>query len=288
MSLPGLAESYELLTNGVAAVRLPRDVVRISGPDAATWLQGQVSQDVLGLAEGGSAWSFILQPQGKVDAWFRVTREADDVFVLDVDAGHGEALVARLNRFKLRVKAEVELIDGEMVAVISNGNDYNSPIVGAAPFFAVGLDMVGQSVPMPDGVTEVSAEAYEVARIEAGMPKMGSELTEDTIPNAAGVVERSASFTKGCYTGQELVARVDSRGNNTPTQLRLVRSPGEMAAGDVVGDDQGTITSAAVHPHGGSVALAYIKRAVEVPCALSINGVDAEINPVPSAATTAP
>ena len=86
------------------AVRVARDVVRVSGPDAVTYLQGQLSQDVVALQVGACAWTFVLQPQGKVDAWFRITRLADDSFLCDVDAGFGEALVTRLNRFKLRVK----------------------------------------------------------------------------------------------------------------------------------------------------------------------------------------
>src|SRR5581483_12355989 len=69
------------------AVVIPRDVVRVVGPDAANYLQGQLSQDVEGLAADASAWSFVLQPQGKLDAVVRVTREADDSFLLDLDAG---------------------------------------------------------------------------------------------------------------------------------------------------------------------------------------------------------
>jgi len=99
------------------ATVVERDVVRVSGPDAATYLQGQVSQDVAGLVVGESAWTFVLQPQGKVDAWFRATRTAEDVFVLDVDAGWGEVLVRRLERFKLRVKVTIETLDWQCVAV---------------------------------------------------------------------------------------------------------------------------------------------------------------------------
>src|SRR5688572_32070787 len=93
----------EALRHGAGAVWLPRDVLRVGGPDAVSFLQGQVSQDVLALDVGGSAWSFLLQPQGKVDALVRLTRTAEDEVVADVDAGYGDAVAARLNRFKLRV-----------------------------------------------------------------------------------------------------------------------------------------------------------------------------------------
>lgn len=296
MTTPELAESYRLLTAEPSAVRLARDIVRVSGPDALSYLQGQISQDVEPLGDGGSAWSLILQPQGKVDAWFRITRLADDpdaTFALDLDSGFADALIDRLNRFKLRVKADIDVVDGDMLAVRTPGEPLGAaagPSVGAyraQPFFGEGVDLLGPSQDLPATLTEASPEAYEVLRIEAGMPKMGAELTEDTIPAAAGIVDLSASFTKGCYTGQELVARIDSRGNNTPTHLRVLRSDEPMSVGDVIGDDQGTITSAAVHPDGGSVALGYVKRSVEVPCLLAVNATDASVRAVPSAPVSA-
>src|SRR5690606_18640980 len=90
----------------LAAVAVPRDVVRVAGPDALTYLQGQLSQDVVDDFDvGATTWSFVLQPTGKVDSWARVTRTAGDEVLLDVDGGHGEALIARLRRFLLRTKA---------------------------------------------------------------------------------------------------------------------------------------------------------------------------------------
>lgn len=86
-----------------------RDVVSVSGGDAMSYLQGQLSQDVETMAVGQSAWSLILQPQGKVDAWFRVTKVSDEHFLLDVDHEWGELLMARLKRFMLRVDVQLEL-----------------------------------------------------------------------------------------------------------------------------------------------------------------------------------
>ncbi|MEO7429244.1 MAG: hypothetical protein ABIY48_07645, partial [Acidimicrobiales bacterium] len=90
-------------TLGAAPIR--RDVVRVHGPDAVAFLQGQLSQDVAALAVGASAPSLLLQPTGKVDAWLRVTRMGDDDVLLDVEAGFGPAVHERLRRFKLRTKA---------------------------------------------------------------------------------------------------------------------------------------------------------------------------------------
>ena len=98
---------YEALRNDVAAVWLPRDVIAVTGPEAEVYLQGQLSQDVTALAPGDAALSFLLQPQGKVDALVRVVRHAPDRYTLDVDGGYGAAVVERLNRFKLRTKVDV-------------------------------------------------------------------------------------------------------------------------------------------------------------------------------------
>ena len=228
------------------AAVLARDVVLVRGPDAATYLQGQLSQDVNALAVGDSTFSLLLQPQGKVDAWLRVTRTADDAFALDVDAGWGDHVVARLKRFLLRTKAEVEQVDWKVVATF--GDDVWSQTV-----------VLGPDAGLPAGAEPVD---YERLRIEAGIPRMGSELDSSTIPAAAGVVDRSVSFTKGCYTGQELVARIDARGDRVPTKLR--RIAGEVPVGATLHDgdrEVGRVTSAA-----GDVALGYVRREVEPPC----------------------
>src|SRR4051812_4266968 len=97
-----------------------RDVVRATGSDAASFLQGQMSQDVAAMAVGASAWSLLLQPAGKLTAWLRVTREGDESFLLDVAAGWADAVVARLERFKIRVSVDFTQLDGwQMLAVRS-------------------------------------------------------------------------------------------------------------------------------------------------------------------------
>src|SRR4051794_22174949 len=95
---------------------LERDVVRALGPETLTFLQGQLSQDI-DMPIGESRWSLLLAPTGKVDAWLRVTRTGDDEFVLDTDAGFGDAALSRLERFKLRTKCEFELTHERCVAV---------------------------------------------------------------------------------------------------------------------------------------------------------------------------
>jgi folate-binding protein YgfZ len=258
-----------------------RDLVRIEGEDAATYLQGQLSQDVLALEPGGSAWTFVLQPQGKVDAWFRITRVGDDAFEADVDAGAGEALLARLQRFLLRTKADLTLSTVPMVAVRgTSAVEVPDGARAADPAWPGidGVDLLGTDQ-VPAGCEAWSPDDLERTRIEAGVPAMGRELTESTIPAEAGVVERSVSFTKGCFTGQELVARIDSRGGNVPRHLRGVVADGEVAEGaEVVVDGKvvGHITSAVP-----GRALAYVARAVEPPAAATVDGDPVEIVPLP-------
>lgn len=234
------------------AVWLPRDFVRVAGPDAVSFVQGQVSQDVAALPVGGSAWSFLLQPQGKVDALVRVSRVGDDELVLDTDAGWGAAVMERLNRFKLRVKVDIGPLSWRCLAV--RGVDVD----GAVPAFGVGADLLGEDPQVPDGVPLGDLADYEALRIEHTWPAMGSEITEKTIPAETGIVDRTVSFTKGCYTGQELVARIDSRGGHVPRHLQTLLVEPTAAVGDPVvvdGREVGTLTSVA-----GTVALAYVHR----------------------------
>jgi aminomethyltransferase len=119
----------------------------------------------------------------------------------------------------------------------------------------------------------VGPTAYEAARIEAGIPRMGAELTERTIPAEAGIVERTVSFTKGCFTGQELVARIDSRGGHVPRHLRGVVLNEEVPVGATLrfeGKQAGSITSVATRP-GGAVALAYVGRDLQPPADVEVS-----------------
>jgi folate-binding protein YgfZ len=197
----------------------PRDVVVVEGPDALSYLQSQVSQDLSDLQVGESAWTLVLEPTGKVTSLARVHRTAEEGFELDTDAGYGAALHDRLDRFRIRVKATTALVEAREDAPSRN----------------------------------------ESERIEFGWPAMGHELVPgETVPQGTGLTRVAVSFTKGCYPGQELVERMDSRGAEAPRTLRRLDVPEGSVQGDPVRDgDQvvGEITSVVL-----TRALGWVKR----------------------------
>ncbi len=262
------------LRTSVGAAPIRRDVVRVQGPDAVAFLQGQLSQDIAGLAIDESARSLLLQPTGKVDAWLRVTRLGADEVLLDVDAGFGEAVHARLCRFKLRTNAELTAEEWSGLALRGPGAEDIPVPSGALGLVAgwpgvEGVDLVSNGEMALAGVSLASADDLEALRIECGVPAMGAELTDATIPAEAGdwLIASSVSFTKGCYTGQELVARVDSRGGNVPRPVRGLLSDGAAPVGatvDLQGKTVGLVTSSARSARHGTVALAVIARSAEI------------------------
>ncbi len=257
------------LRTTLGAAPIERDIVRVHGPEAIEFLQGQLSQDVQSLGVGDTARALLLQPTGKVDAWLRATRIADDEVELDVDGGFGDAVRSRLARFKLRTKVELQVSTRSGHAVRGPGA---AELVTDAALPAgwpgvEGVDLLDG--PLPSGVVLVDPSALEALRIECGVPAMGAELTEGTIPAEAGqwLVDASVSFTKGCYTGQELVARIDSRGGKVPRPVRGILLEGDPvpppAVVTVGGKEVGTVTSSARSAVLGGIALAPLARGVE-------------------------
>lgn len=197
-----------------------RDRVVVAGADAQSYLHSQLSQEIRDVPVGAARWTFVLDPTGKIHSLARVQHTADDVFVLDTDAGFGEALLARINRFKIRVDATTEFEAADRA--------------------------------------EPSVE-HEAARVEAGWPRMGSEIQPgSTIPATTGIVLLAADFRKGCYPGQELVERMDSRGADAPRSLRIVDLGGRGVGDDVIDADGTTVGS--VTSASGDLGLAYVKR----------------------------
>ena len=255
-----------------AAVKRERDFVRVSGSDSESYLQGQLSQDLAGMKDGESKFSFILQPSGKVEAWVRITRVLESNYLIDVDPGFGELVFKRLKRFLLRTDATVEPENHNLVTFFIEPPNFQTFKGFPISFPWRGLEVVDLLYGENDfleGVDFLESKVWEECRIREGIPVMGKEITDSTIPASLGVTDSSVSFTKGCYTGQELVARIDSRSGGTP--YRLVKALGDsqkLSLLDSVlrkdGLEVGQVTSSTSNEEG-FVALAFLKRGVEIP-----------------------
>jgi folate-binding protein YgfZ len=265
--------------------RIARDAVVVEGPDATSFLQSLVSQDLDPIPVGASAHSLLLQPQGKLLVDFYAVRTADDTWWCVTEGDLGAALADGFNRFKIRVKADVREEPVAALAVRGAEPPSASDVVmfpvdwdGGAAFDAVGAEGAIDALSAAIDVPLVDAGAYESARIEAGVPRQGVDIDDRTIPQEAGLETRAVSFTKGCFVGQELVCRIDTRGHVNRYLRRLRSDAGELLAGAPVmaGDrEMGTVTSAA-----GPVALAMLRREVEPAAVVDVAGVAASVEEI--------
>ena len=294
MSLLGYRESLAAADTDVVAALSAVAVVRVLGADAASFLQGQVSQDLDPLAIGESVEALVLSPQGKIEALVRVVRAGEEEFLVVAEDSIGEAVLERLRRFKIRVRAELALERAAQLSLYARPAGVGRAAVRAAAIaagvpgsfcFALGWPNIEAAAVLaaPDALEASRAElalgdpaALEYLRICAGRPVAGRELDERTIAEEAGLVARTVSFTKGCYTGQELVARLDARGANVARRLRLVRAAESTAeVGDALREGAsvlGELTSVAPAEDGGVVALGYFRRAVVPPREIELTG----------------
>jgi len=259
---------------GPFQARIDRDVVIVEGPDATSFLQSLLSQDLDPVAVGDAVHALLLQPQGKLLVDLRAARVAADTWWCVCEGGFGSVLADGLNRFKIRVKVDVRV--ERVQALFVRGAP--PPVVDGAVVVPVGwgVEVVGSERPIaevPD-VPVVDAAAYERARIEAGVPRQGYDTDERTIPQEAALEADAVSFTKGCFVGQELVCRIDTRGH-VNRSLRRLRADVPLARGTTVehaGKAVGDVTSAA-----GDVALAMIRREVEPGATVTVGGVRATV-----------
>jgi folate-binding protein YgfZ len=265
--------------------RIPRDLVVVEGPDATSFLQSLVSQDLDAVAVGASAHSLLLQPQGKLLVDFYVVHVAPDVWWCLCEGGFGAALAGGLNRFKIRVKAEVreEVVAALAIRGVQPDAAPGVTLVavdwaGTGAFDALGTEAAIAALSASLDVPLVDADVYEQARIEAGITRQGLDTDERTIPQEAGLELVAVSFTKGCFVGQELVCRIDTRGR-VNRHLRRLRVPaGGITRGATVafeGRDVGEVTSAA-----GPVALAMLRREVEPGAQVEIGAVAAVVEAI--------
>jgi folate-binding protein YgfZ len=230
----------------------PRSFVGVSGPAAEQYLDRMLSNDVAALGPGDSCQALLLTAKARVIAPLVVLRRRHDDFLLLTERDLGEKVRDELLRFRFATKVEVEL-EQHTVHVVFGGDgvptdDYGEP---AAEVLDADLEET------------VSAEELERLRVRAGTPAWGKEIDERVLPAEAGLTERAVSFTKGCYPGQEPIARLHYRGhaNRGLRVLALDEPPDPDAEIVYEGKSVGRITSTAVDD-GRAVALAYVRREV--------------------------
>lgn len=237
------------------------DLVWFRGRDAVRFLNDLISQEIGARSPGSVVRSMLLGPRGKLDHLLWVLRGEEAVGLI-ADEGRGEELAATLGRYRIRVDVE---IDGPVTGWLTVGGAAEEPgwIAGDGGVEAV-LEWGGPPLRFVTGNKPVGPDLtvteWDAIRIEAGEPRFGVDVDESTIPQETGLVAQTVDFTKGCFLGQELVARIDSRGR-VNRHLRRLALEGEVAAGAPIfaGEKEvGTLTSVA-----GNLGLALVHREVE-------------------------
>jgi folate-binding protein YgfZ len=271
--------------------RSERGKLAVRGSDAADYLQGQVTNDVEALEPGEGCYAALLDRKGHLQADMRVLRTGAEEIWIDTEPEGTEAARRHLETYK--IGREVEIVDetanrailsliGPRAAEVGGG--VSLPEHASAPGAIAGVEVlrVGTSEGidllsaaadavalrgslLEAGAVEVSPNAVEIVRIEAGRPRFGAEMSNETMPAEAGIVDAAVSFTKGCYIGQEPVARLHYKGRPN-RHLRGLELSGPAEAGTALwlGDREvGRIGSTCVSPARGPIGLAIVRREAE-------------------------
>ena len=259
------------------------ELVWFGGSDAIRFLNDLISQEIGDMEPGAVRRSLLLTPQGKLDHIMWVLRGADDVGLV-VDAGRGEDLVAKLGRYRIRVNVDIEPSPFERWLVVgpSDGEpgrwtgDRSALVADVSWSNVARALVVGERPDLP----HLAVDDYEAFRIEAGEPLIGVDVTDATIPQETGLVGETVSFDKGCFLGQELVARLDSRGGRVNHHLRILRFDGSTPEVGIEvtkdGEPVGVISSAT-----GGVGLALLRRGVEPGETVTVGDGRASVQAVP-------
>lgn len=291
--------------------RSDRGMLLVAGTEAAEYLQGQLTNDIEALAPGEGCYAALLDRKGHMQADMRVLAVDEEKIWLDTEPEGLAAAKRHLEMYKIGRDAEVVDAGAER-AIISLVGPRSAELSGSpslpdychaevaidgiecpAVGTSMGVDLIphaGDRQRLLDalasaGAPEVSPEAVEILRIESGTPRFGSEMDTATMPAEAGIVERAVSFGKGCYIGQETVARLHYKGkpNRHLRGLRL-SAPAAPGAALWLGDKEvGHLGGSCVSPVHGPIALAIIRREAEPGAELRLgeDGVTARVVDLP-------
>ncbi len=286
---------YELLTQDAGVVeRAGRAVMTLEGGEAAEFLQGQVTNDVEALAPGEGCYAALLDHKGKLRADMRVLRLAPESLQADGEAIARAVLRHNFETYSLGrdVRANDVTDERTVFSVIGpnsrerlgidlpeNEHAFVEGELGLYVATDLGVDVIGTAPDLP----VASEDAAECLRIESGRPRLGLDMGESTIPEEAALNERAVSFTKGCYVGQETVARLHYKGKPN-RHLRGLRLSEPAAHGDPIlfGEKEvGQVGSACVSPTHGPIALALVRREAAPGDEVSVGGSPATVTDLP-------
>ena len=274
---------YELVTESVGLVRRDgRAVLLLEGSEAAEFLQGQVTNDIEALGPGRGCYAALLNHKGKLRADMRVLCLAPDRLQIDAEPAAGPVLQHTFKTYSLGrdVRSRDVTAERALLSLVGPGaqdvldpapppeeHASNEGSHGLQVTTDAGVDLVVEAqaadgVIADLGIPEVAIEVAECVRIESGRPRLGFDMDDSTIPQEAGLNERAVSFTKGCYVGQETVARLFYKGKPN-RHLRGLRLSEPAERGDQIeieGKPVGKIGSTCVSPVFGPIALALVRR----------------------------
>jgi folate-binding protein YgfZ len=280
-----------------AVDRSERGKLAITGPEAKEFLQALVTNDVEALTPGHGCYAAVLTPKGKMLGDLRVLDLGDEL-LLDCERVALQPIFNVLWRGRLGHEIEIHkrTLELGLISLVGvqlagpNEHDNARTELAGRPVLAVTTDLGSDLFCAAEDTEAVLAELppgdeadLELLRVESGRPRYGIDLDDSVIPQEAGLNERAVSFTKGCYVGQETVARLHYRGkpNRRLRGLRLSRpvEPGaELRLGEKV---VGRLGSVAVSPRHGPIALAIVRREAEPGDVLSVAGATAELMDLP-------
>jgi tRNA-modifying protein YgfZ len=306
-----LDAQYRQLREECGLLVRERGFIDVLGSDAAEYLQGQLTNDVESVAVGEGQYAALLDRKGHMQTDMRLVRVGDAAILIDLEAAAKDAALKHLTMYSIGRDVQVGDASAER-GLVSLIGPRAAEIAGTAPLpefaneatTAAGIDVVAVGtregidllLPLAErervvgalveaGAVEVSPEAVEILRVEAGVPRFGAEMDARTMPAEAGIVEDAVSFTKGCYIGQETVARLHYKGKPN-RHLRGLKLSGAAAPGAALrlGEKEvGTLGGAVVSPAHGPIGLAIVRREAEPGTSLTVgeDGVTAEVVALP-------
>ncbi|HEX2358605.1 MAG TPA: glycine cleavage T C-terminal barrel domain-containing protein [Solirubrobacterales bacterium] len=297
-----LDAQYRVLREGAGLLdRSGRGKITVSGDEAAEYLQGQLTNDVEALVAEQGCYALLLDRKGHIQADMRVLRLGTGEIWLDLEPAATEPTLRHLRMYSVGRELAIEDVSERwaIVSLLGPAAASIAGLEGLGPEHAqrvreadgievravatdAGLDLIVSADQaealraklLEAGAEPVSEEAAEIVRIESGRPRFGRELSPRAMPAEAGVVERAIDFDKGCYIGQEPVARLHYRGkpNRRLRGLRLSAAVEPGAALRLGDREVGTVGSAGVSPACGPIALAIVRREAEPGATLAVEG----------------